>query len=57
MNKLISKLVMFIFIPISLSLIYVAGSWGLADVYYRPALNEIRNWIFGKSEINGVGHT
>lgn len=52
MNKLISKLVMFIFIPISLSLIYVAGSWGLADVYYRPALNEIRNWIFGKSEIN-----
>lgn len=49
---MISKLTTLIFIPISLMLIYVAGSWGLADVYYRPALNEIRSWIFGKNEIN-----
>ena len=52
MNKIISKVIVVLLVPVSLTLIYVAGSWGMADIYYRPALNEIRSWIFGESEIH-----
>ncbi len=53
MNKTLPKVFVLFLIPVSLSLIYVAASWGLADIYYRPALNEIRSWISGKTQIDG----
>ncbi|MEM7027420.1 MAG: hypothetical protein AAF410_04255 [Pseudomonadota bacterium] len=33
-------------------MIYVAFTWGLADVYYRPSLNDIRSWIIEDKDIN-----
>ena len=47
-NKLLPRFIALIGIPVFLTMIYIAGSWGLADVYYRPAMNELKNWRLGK---------
>ncbi len=35
-------------------MIYVAANWGIADVYYRPAMNQLRNWSLGKIELENI---
>ncbi len=47
-NKLFSRILFVTLIPVSLYIIYIAGSWGLADIYYSPAMNELKNWRSGK---------
>jgi len=47
-NKLFSRILVVTLIPVSLYMIYIAGSWGLADIYYRPAMNELKSWRSGK---------
>ncbi len=47
-NKLLPRLIALIAIPVFLYMIYIAGSWGLADVYYRPVMNELKDWRLGK---------
>jgi polysaccharide biosynthesis protein VpsP len=46
-----SRAIALLAIPVLLSVIYVATNWGMADVYYRPAMNQLRNWERGKIEL------
>lgn len=39
------------FIPLAIYIIYIAAHWGLADVYYRPAMNQLKSWSLGKVEL------
>ena len=50
-NKLFSRILVATLIPVSLYMIFIAGSWGLADIYYRPAKIELKNWRSGKIEL------
>jgi polysaccharide biosynthesis protein VpsP len=50
-NNAFSRALAFLAIPVFLGLIYVATNWGMADVYYRPAMNQLRNWEQGKIEL------
>lgn len=45
---MVCRLIAFLLIPCLLCLAWVAGSRGLADVYARPVINEIRDWQEGK---------
>ena len=45
---MISRLIALLLIPCLLYLAWMAGSRGLADVYSRPVINEIRDWQEGK---------
>ena len=47
----ISKILAIILIPVLLFLIYVAGKWGLADVYSRPAINQLTEWRQGRLQL------
>ena len=48
---MVPRLIALLLIPVLLFLTYVAGSWGLADVYARPTINEIRSWQKGKKQL------
>ena len=48
---MVSRLVALLLIPLLLYLVWVAGSWGLADVYARPAINEIKRWQENKKNL------
>ncbi len=47
---MIPRLIALLLIPVLLYITYVAGSWGLADVYARPVINEIRKWQKGEKQ-------
>lgn len=43
-----SRMIALVVIPALLYMIYIAGSWGLADVYFRAAVKELSHWQSGK---------
>jgi len=47
-NKLFTRMIALVVIPAFLYMIYVAGSWGLADIHFSLAKKEINNWQSGK---------
>ncbi len=47
-NKIFLRLLALVLIPAFLYMIYIAGSWGLADIYFSSAKNEIEHWKSGK---------
>ncbi|MCG8377970.1 MAG: hypothetical protein MI865_00690 [Proteobacteria bacterium] len=51
MNSTVTRIGVLFFIPPLFYLIYVAGNWGLADINYRPAKNQLGSWIMGKAEL------
>ncbi len=51
MQNIFPRVIALILIPLACYVIYVATQWGLADVYYRPAMNQLKNWRAGKIEL------
>jgi len=51
MKLTISQMMSLIAIPCLLYLTYIAGSWGLADVYARPSIIVLEKWRSGKIEL------
>ncbi|GJM05308.1 MAG: hypothetical protein DHS20C09_12990 [marine bacterium B5-7] len=47
-NNIFSRILALVVIPVILYMVYIAGSWGLADFYYRSAERELNNWQSGK---------
>jgi polysaccharide biosynthesis protein VpsP len=50
-NNTFTRAIAFIAILILLYLVYIAANWGMADIYYRPAMNQLRSWSLGKVEL------
>ena len=46
------KILALLLIPVLLYLIFVAGKWGLADVYSRPAINQLTAWQRGDRKLS-----
>ena len=53
MKLTISRVLSLIAIPCLLYLTYIAGSWGLADVYARPSITVLEKWRSGSKTLNG----
>lgn len=53
MRVSISRIVALAAIPFLIYMIYIAGSWGVADVYARPAMSVLEKWRAGKIKLNG----
>lgn len=51
MRNTFSRFLIFLLIPIIIYVIYLAICWGIADVYYRPAMNQLRDWAKGNIEL------
>ena len=47
----VKKVLVILLIPVLLYLVYFAGTWGLADMYARPAINTLEEWQKGKKEL------
>ena len=51
MQNVLPKAVLIIFMSLTIYMISIATYWGLADVYYLPAMNQLKNWRLGKVEL------
>jgi tetratricopeptide (TPR) repeat protein len=51
MQNIFPRAIALIFIPLAIYVIYIAAHWGMADVYYRPAFNQLKSWRLGKVEL------
>jgi len=53
MKLAISRMVSLIATPCLLYLIYIAGSWGLADVYAKLSITVLEKWRSENIALNG----
>ncbi len=53
MKLTIPRMMSLIAIPCLLYLTYIAGSWGLADIYARPSITVLEKWRSGDITLNG----
>ncbi len=53
MKLTISRVLSLIAIPCLLYLTYIAGSWGLADIYARSSITVLDKWRYGKKILDG----
>ena len=53
MKLTISRMMSLIAIPCLLYLTYIAGNWGLADIYVSSSITVLDKWRYGKKILNG----